>query len=50
MQVKWVPGVNNLKTFGRWQFAEFGDVYEMDEKFNKLIESAISEQAKMEAA
>lgn len=28
MSTQWVPGVNNLGTFGRWAFAEFRDVYE----------------------
>ena len=27
MDTYWVPGVNNLGTFGRWAFAEFTEVY-----------------------
>jgi hypothetical protein len=27
METRWVPGVNHLKTFGRWAFAELADVY-----------------------
>jgi type III restriction enzyme len=27
METCWVPGVNNLGTFGRWAFAEFTGVY-----------------------
>ena len=50
MRTKWIPGVNNLKKYGRWHFAEFGDVYEMDKKFNELIERVIGEQEKAEAA
>lgn len=38
MRTKWVPGVNNLGNWGRWEFAEFGDVYEMDKQFSELIE------------
>lgn len=38
MRAFWVPGVNNLKTYGRWAFAEFTAVYEMDTGFQKLIE------------
>ena len=34
----WVPGVNNLKIFGRWAFAEFTDVFAMEEEFGKLAE------------
>ena len=35
----WVPGVNNLGSFGRWEFAEFTAVFEIESEFNKLIES-----------
>lgn len=38
MDVYWVPGVNYLGTYGRWAFAEFTDVFEIDSGFNKLIE------------
>jgi type III restriction enzyme len=38
MENYWVPEVNNLKTFGRWAFAEFTDVYDMEEAFGKLVE------------
>ena len=47
MEVYWIPGVNNLKTYGRWAFAEFTDVFEMqvdfaekvEAEFNKMIEA-----------
>jgi len=39
METYWVPGVNNLKTYGRWAFAEFGDVYQMDADFKAKVES-----------
>lgn len=39
MRAYWVPGVNNLGSYGRWAFAEFTDVFEIDAKFNELIES-----------
>jgi hypothetical protein len=29
----WIPGVNQLKTYGRWAFAEFTDVYEIESDF-----------------
>ena len=29
----WIPGVNALKAYGRWAFAEFTDVFEMEEDF-----------------
>ena len=46
MDTYWVPGVNNLGKYGRWAFAEFCDVYEMqsdfetrvEQEFNKLID------------
>ena len=46
METYWVPGVNNLGTYGRWAFAEFTDVYQMqadfeakvEAEFNKMIE------------
>ena len=33
MDTYWVPGVNNLKTYGRWAFAEFTEVYEIETDF-----------------
>jgi len=48
METYWVPGVNHLKTYGRWAFAEFTEVYQIESdfaakvasEFNKMIESA----------
>ena len=45
MDTYWVPGVNNLKTYGRWAFAEFTEIYMIEtdfaakigDKFNKMI-------------
>jgi type III restriction enzyme len=37
MKAYWVPGVNNLGRFGRWAFAEFTAVYEMQAAFNALV-------------
>jgi type III restriction enzyme len=39
MRAYWVPGVNNLGRFGRWTFAEFTAVYEIEEEFARLIKS-----------
>ena len=49
METYWVPGVNNLGTYGRWAFAEFTDVYQMqadfetkvEGEFNKMIERMV---------
>lgn len=38
METYWVPGVNNLGTYGRWDFVEFTDVYEMQMDFEKKVE------------
>jgi type III restriction enzyme len=32
-----VPGVNNLGSYGRWAFAEFRDVYEIESDFEASI-------------
>ncbi len=34
IETYWIPGVNNLGTFGRWAFAEFTEVYEIESDFN----------------
>jgi len=52
MDTYWVPGVNNLATYGRWAFAEFTDVYliesdfatKVGSEFNKMIDSVLSQQ------
>lgn len=38
----WVPGVNNLKTYGRWAFAEFRDAFAMEEEYERLIASLLT--------
>ena len=37
MRTYWVPGVNNVGQFGRWAFAEFTAVFEIEAEFKKLI-------------
>ena len=39
IQTYWVPGVNGLGTYGRWDFAEFGDVYTMQADFPATVEA-----------
>jgi type III restriction enzyme len=49
METYWVPGVNQLGTYGRWAFAEFRNIYEIEaefesrvrEQFDTMIASAI---------
>ena len=54
METYWVPGVNNLKKYGRWAFAEFTDVFQMQEdfakkvkaEFNRMVDAFIPSEAK----
>ena len=39
METYWVPGVNNLKQYGRWAFVEFTEVYQIETDFNAKVES-----------
>ncbi|MGP1679328.1 MAG: BPTD_3080 family restriction endonuclease [Burkholderiales bacterium] len=39
MDTYWVPGVNNLGTHGRWAFAEFTEVYQIESDFEAKIKS-----------
>jgi type III restriction enzyme len=51
MDTYWVPGVNYLGTSGRWAFAEFTEVYQIEadfknkvgSEFNKMIDSATTQ-------
>lgn len=53
METYWVPGVNHLSTHGRWAFAEFTDVYEIQSdfaekvktEFEKMIQSVVQQRA-----
>ena len=39
MRTYWVPGVSGLRTYGRWDFVEFGDVYTMQSDFAAKVET-----------
>ena len=39
METYWVPGVNNLGRCGRWAFAEFTEVYQIETNFKEKVES-----------
>jgi type III restriction enzyme len=43
METYWVPGVNNLKKYGRWAFKELTDYYGMSDDFEKKIEALLEE-------
>ncbi len=57
MDTYWVPGVNHLKTHGRWAFAEFTDVWQMQvdfadkvaAEFNGMIEHVVMDTGKTPA-
>lgn len=48
METYWIPGVNNLGVYGRWAFAEFRQVYEIEadfaakltEQFDQILNSS----------
>lgn len=52
METYWVPCVNNMGTYGRWAFAEFTEVYQIESdfkakveaEFNKLIDAVTARQ------
>ncbi len=52
MDTYWVPGVNNDGRYGRWAFAEFTEVYQIESdfeakveaEFNKMIESVTAKE------
>ena len=37
MDTYWIPGVNNLGSYGRWAFAEFSDVYAFETDFDAKV-------------
>jgi hypothetical protein len=43
MDTCWVPGVNNLRTLGRWGFAELTEIYQIDADFRAKVERAFNE-------
>jgi len=50
METHWVPGVNNLGTYGRWAFAEFTDVYQIDDQFQAKVASTFDAMIESVAA
>ncbi len=56
METYWVPGVNTLGTYGRWAFAEFTEIYQIEsdfaakveQKFSGLIAKAVSNKEAQE--
>ena len=42
MDTYWMPGVNHLAQYGRWAFAEFTEVYQIEADFKAKVESEFS--------
>lgn len=43
MENYWIPGVNNLGRFGRWDFVELSDVWEMESDLSDKLEQEVDE-------
>jgi type III restriction enzyme len=43
METYWVPAVNHAGTYGRWAFAEFTDVYEIEADFEEKVSRVFDE-------
>ena len=43
METRWVPGVNNLESYGRWDFIEFVDVYDIGLHFDDKVEELFND-------
>ena len=39
----WVPGVNHLKRYGRWDFLELNELYTLESEFGKKTEEMLVE-------
>jgi type III restriction enzyme len=50
METYWIPGVNNLKTYGRWAFAEFTEIYAIEADFKAKVESEFNKMIETVAA
>ena len=37
MEAYWIPGVNNNGQYGRWAFAEFTEVYQIESDFKAKV-------------
>ena len=50
MEAYWVPGVNNLRSYGRWGFAEFTDVYRIEADFKDKVRAEFARMITTAAA
>jgi type III restriction enzyme len=49
MDTYWVPGINHIASHGRWAFAEFTDVFAMQDDFGKKIEAEFNKMIETSA-
>ena len=42
METYWIPGVNRLRDYGRWAFAERTDVYEIESAFADSVRQLVA--------
>ena len=45
MRAQWIPGVNNLGTFGRWKFLELRDIHRMEAEFHEFVDALVARSA-----
>jgi type III restriction enzyme len=50
MDTYWVPGVNHLGTYGRWTFAEFTEIYQIETDFAAKVEREFTKMLETVAA
>jgi hypothetical protein len=50
MDTYWVPGVNNLGTYGRWAFAEFTEVYQIESDFEAKVKGELDKMIERSVA
>jgi type III restriction enzyme len=43
MDTYWVPGVNHLGSYGRWAFAEFTEVYQIETDFKAKVDASFKQ-------
>lgn len=46
METRWLPGVNNARQYGRWAFAEFTDVFAMQQDLGDKVDAQMDAMVK----
>ena len=46
MRTYWIPGVNNLRTYGRWAFHEFTSFHDIQTEFDEVAQRSAAIFAK----